>query len=724
MGHVFNSSQDSIPIHDPFIRYVPPIRADDTPQPDNKVNFRKTKFVKITRGKIFGKIKFQYNYKPLKDDEIRLIELEKPSEDNKIRCKIHVKPLKEVRGKYEALSYHWGTKQGEIATNTIYVDDAISKFDDLVLQVIGKSKPKEFEVHDNLYNALTYLRSDKEPVILWIDAICINQRSDPLGKEEKEKQVARMADIYNSAYRVIVWLGPPEPKTDLAFKFIKRIVVLREFDKLLEDGNYSDEWVAFTDLMRYPWFSRRWVVQEIALARKATLICGKSDVSWNDFADAVALFVTTLDRIKTFFSDPAALLDVEALGAIQLVLWISNLIRKSENGDIQEHLVCLETLVCSLLFFTTGTAHDAIYSLLSLARDTSQKYFPDRSPPLERPKFNLKVDYSRHAIEVFMEFTRSCIETSRSLDIICRHWAPNVDGAPFPSWISKIADSSFGEPEDALQGRRNGDSFVGAPYRDSQKIYNASRGTITASDDFYFGPHEPIPLSPTMSSPTKEKASEYSLPIDGPFSGILNVKGFQIATIYNVSGRILRGMIDHTWLCHGGWDRSRRSRVPDKLWRTLVADRGPNGSNPTGWYRRACAQCLTDVAITDINGDFNVSYVQPSDQKPRSDILAQFLQMVRRIVYNRKFFLANPWLTNQLEPLYGLGPGRAEKEDIICILAGCTVPVILRKHMNEKNEIYYEMIGEAFVYGKMDGEAMAGLDHETVRTRFDWFTLR
>ena len=42
--------------------------------------------------------------------------------------------------------------------------------------------------------------------------------------------------------------------------------------------------------MTKPWFSRRWVIQEIALAKRATIHCGTHQIPWSDFAEAVALF--------------------------------------------------------------------------------------------------------------------------------------------------------------------------------------------------------------------------------------------------------------------------------------------------------------------------------------------------------------------------------------------------------------------------------------------------
>jgi hypothetical protein len=50
----------------------------------------------------------------------------------------------------------------------------------------------------------------------------------------------------------------------------------------------------------------------------------------------------------------------------------------------------------------------------------------------------------------------------------------------------------------------------------------------------------------------------------------------------------------------------------------------------------------------------------------------------------------------------GLVPGQTMKSDRICILFGCDVPVVLTGW----GDGLWEFIGEAFVYGVMDGETM------------------
>jgi hypothetical protein len=57
--------------------------------------------------------------------------------------------------------------------------------------------------------------------------------------------------------------------------------------------------------------------------------------------------------------------------------------------------------------------------------------------------------------------------------------------------------------------------------------------------------------------------------------------------------------------------------------------------------------------------------------------------------------------------LLGLAPRTAEEGDHICIIFGCSVPVILRE-IRFQGEVYFKLVGEAYIHGMMDGEALSG----------------
>ena len=72
------------------------------------------------------------------------------------------------------------------------------------------------------------------------------------------------------------------------------------------------------------------------------------------------------------------------------------------------------------------------------------------------------------------------------------------------------------------------------------------------------------------------------------------------------------------------------------------------------------------------------------------------------------------------ELIFGFAPPHAsqEKNDIVCILAGCTVPVLLRRSGN-----FYKLVGESFMYGQMDGAAMPDLAEDDLLRKFSDFSL-
>lgn len=198
-------------------------------------------------------------------------------------------PTSGNRGPYfEALSYTWR-----------------SDYPDEYALVQGDDENKAtalLRIGGNLALALRSLRYRDAVRTLWIDAICINQK-DP---EERTQQVARMAAIYKSASRVVVWLGPDSEDSDLAMKTLyylgQQVVCTKDNWLLTRPGGvegswcesksilpYSDQvWTAIDNLLARPWFTRVWIIQEIQLARHGAVVrCGQEQIPWSHFRSAV-----------------------------------------------------------------------------------------------------------------------------------------------------------------------------------------------------------------------------------------------------------------------------------------------------------------------------------------------------------------------------------------------------------------------------------------------------
>ena len=234
----------------------------------------------------------RHHYSDLPDGHIRILVIKKRNTedfDEPSQLELHAEPLDSPRESYEALSYEWGTN---FPRHSVVVRDftvstrerfesirnssdgarvkARNKFRLQVRSICYKRTrthdinlwaPKRL-VRTNLYNALLQFRRQKKDVRLWIDAICMNQYN----VVEKTDQITKMAEIYNKARHVRIWLGVKRPDTDHAVDFIKELADFEGLSATLAQDNIGRKWVALTSLMRSRWFSRRWVIPEQGVA--------------------------------------------------------------------------------------------------------------------------------------------------------------------------------------------------------------------------------------------------------------------------------------------------------------------------------------------------------------------------------------------------------------------------------------------------------------------------
>ncbi|KAI9744545.1 MAG: hypothetical protein M1818_002074 [Claussenomyces sp. TS43310] len=602
-----------------------------------------------------------HQYQPLTSDEIRIVKILPGKKEDAIECIFEHISISHSPD-YEALSYTWGSLP---PTCDILVQAQSSQ------KVFGLHvPPKTLSIRSQLFEALKALRHQDSTRALWVDALCIDQNNTA----EKNSQISRMCDIYTKASGVIIWLGVGDPSSDLALDFIPQILDLAHVDDLINDASSRNGWAAFSALVENPYWCRIWTLQNLVQARKATLKYGQRQIEFEDFADALAIFHQKYLHGKRALAQ--GINQVGDMAAWSLISTISNGFRKSDDGLIIERRYTLETLVASLSALGKTDPRDTIYAFLGLANNTTSLLefsFLDKRVGLDKQEVVITPDYSKDFLEIGTEFVISTIEYSKSLDIICRHWAPkasaNHDLTPkkLPSWISSISNSAFGDQTLSFAGRRNGDSLVGLPDR---VAYNASGGRLCS---VRFG--------------TKQD-SQGAMMSDGS----LTAQGFGLDSIQEVTPRATHGIIFQEALLLGGWYMSGDElpdEVPERLWRTAVGDRGPNLTNAPTWYRRAFRQCLS---YADANGDLYTSKILSNIDN--SSIIAEFLEKVQSIVWNRRFI-------KTAKGFFGLVPPAATSSDLICILFGCSVPVVLRKH-----EDCFTLIGECYIHGMMDGEAM------------------
>jgi hypothetical protein len=163
-----------------------------------------------------------------------------------------------------------------------------------------------------------------------------------------------------------------------------------------------------------------------------------------------------------------------------------------------------------------------------------------------------------------------------------------------------------------------------------------------------------------------------------------------------------------------------RTAVLARLWRTMVADRSPEGVAAPSWYQKAC---ISTLLYTSSSGDIDTQTLIAARDMPPT--MVKFLERVRSVVWNRKF-LVSKFPTEGLrhaEELFGIAPKGAQEGDLICILFGCSVPVILRERRTE-SRAFFEFVGDSYIHGMMEGEAFAGKNAAEVESWSEIFELR
>ena len=234
-----------------------------------------------------------FRYKKLTSPtSLRLLHFDHASEDpNMMRISLHTTDLKEAPS-FSALSYVWSDHRPKLF-------QSLEPSRGQRLFPI-KCNGHSLHVTYNLFQALRRLRSDGLPTTtehIWIDQICINQ-NDSL---ERSAQITIMGDIYKSAETVIAWLGDEDRYTEDAVGLLHTLAEIPveqysdpAFDVSSLVGIIANEsWYALSALLSRPYFTRAWVVQEVALAEKLIFTCGAKQITWREMVRLSKFFTST-----------------------------------------------------------------------------------------------------------------------------------------------------------------------------------------------------------------------------------------------------------------------------------------------------------------------------------------------------------------------------------------------------------------------------------------------
>ncbi|KAF2176286.1 hypothetical protein K469DRAFT_682619 [Zopfia rhizophila CBS 207.26] len=271
-----------------------------------------------------------YNYEPLKNPrEIRVLKIWPGKGNSALEGSIrHISLDSKVQ--FWAISYVWGAAPTSVALFTLKTPEGI------------------IPITASLHFALKCFRERYSSMYFWADAVCINQ-ADTL---EKKIQIRLLQTIFQSAERVMAWVGNEGDNSHHAIETLAQIrsrsvdsnsncvpQILAQLP-ITANSNHShrpanDIWVDIDTLLQRNWFRRVWIVQELVLPSKILVVCGRSELDWDYFYEALTICEDWLNQRLDCKSRGVRILQY-AGPALALGLTRRKLREESRKGFVQK----------------------------------------------------------------------------------------------------------------------------------------------------------------------------------------------------------------------------------------------------------------------------------------------------------------------------------------------------------------------------------------------------
>lgn len=580
--------------------------------------------------------------------EIRLLQILPESDPNSLKCELIVHSLDAPDAvPYTALSYVWGQPDPS---------------GQCVIILNGHKRP----VTPNLLQALQSFHALGHIDYLWADAICI-QQSD---LEEKMGQVSMMDSIYASATKTIIWLGPSEDDSDAGMELLANLedggLTVPQFDAGLRRGL-----LAVTKLMQRPWWTRTWILQEAFLSRNPVARCGMKEVPFTRF-----VFLKK-QTDEAYWSTQGKWGGITLFERVPFTSCLSNWdITKVELSSPQR--ASLFSWIISMSHKLDATElRDKVFALLGLVSDQ------DRAV--------IRPDYKRSMRDILIDVT---LQSINSEGLMFLNVVEPEDMKPsdlsLPSWVPY------------LFGGHSTQNLVGYKPR-----FEANFGGVYNAWEKLFRESEIITSNPTSElSQNRERALLFldGIQIDevtfaDPMPHTPEYRGPDDQIAAKVKAERVRSAIDtiRKWETRALQDPPESaSRYYDALggrreafWRTLACDGSATRVRPLSpdcghrfeAFMSRCPPLGREVMV---------------DETLQDDWVREYAVPVVAKTMHRSFILTR-------QGRMGLAVRGVANGDLVIIAKDCDVPLVVRRRTDHG----FKFIGEAYVHGIMDGEAVS-----------------
>ncbi|KAI0012237.1 HET-domain-containing protein [Xylariaceae sp. FL0662B] len=600
-----------------------------------------------------------YQYKPLRQGEIRLLVLRRsrwlPSV---LQAELIHSPVYPPLD-YEALSYRWGSSD---RTDEILVDGY------------------RFPVTKSAFNLLLARRSVWRERKVWIDAICINQEDD----QEKSTQVQLMRDIYYRASRVIVYPGGGW-QTRLAAPLIFELFVGTyqfdgsglEFNSLYSSEWRSPRWRAMTRLFTNEYFSRAWIIQEVAVGQKVELYFGGLYIPWAIFFAVASSCFDPHRRNMLMVADRQEMSTWIRGSSFENIATISILRPdfddNASTGGQHVDVLDFQNILFVTCKFGATDPRDKVFSLVGIARGNAGE-------ELIKPDYDMPVE---QVFQKTMQAFMSSPDEHKSIHLLA------LAGTGFsehrrklPSWVPDLSEERLCYPYTNVLLHYG--SYAASGDRPAKVILDGPDRISVRGIEF-----------DRISELGRVKALDFGVE-----------PGAEIETLQ--IGRVKYSFVqDATEVCrtHGNSPSSGEDIVDQRLWMALVAGRiARKPAEPK--FRETFYRWLLVIeamANSKDQGQFgeHIESGRLAEAWPtiQDGTITSFDLGFMEGAFGRRFAISEHGRLCLVPPLTKVG-------DSIFIPFGAQTPFIIRRSQKPSEKDGFELIGEAFVEGVMYGEAM------------------
>lgn len=599
-----------------------------------------------------------------------------------------------------------------------------------------------FKISINLLHALGHLRHPTEPKMIWIDAICINQR-DIL---ERNHQVDIMKEIYRGANPVISWLGPSYHHSPSVIALVNQVHPIdnssRKREMILLALRYSkfNFLQAYTSILKRAYWYRTWIIQEVFSATRLFIQCGSDIVLWQalvsfqQFLTAECFdevwdpdarrWVPPMDGnhrwVRFGYITRTQLAEVVSDADRFTNLAVLRDLRKVSPNDEEEERLRRQRTLDRLLFDNWDAIAtnplDKVFAIFRLASDGDQ--------------YGIQVDYDSDVNAVNRLYTniiKRFIHMYGNLSIILPRRTQNPDHrlpSWCPDWSITTPASRMGNWQDAypFQVSSNSWDYFASGYQLPAQVWYNNNNT---GQSMYVNGFR-LDLIHHESNDEPDYYIEETIPRRRSNNFIRTLLCFfpsdpETQTIRRQATDFEKWYAMHRRELHAGFSRETTVTQSIPLGNEAFLDYCTKKHEEFFWVLHRATHLFTDEqpkASRTANTRHllrrwrrNCNIPSGYAARRRSNVMGGGLKEVVREMGEVKINEIYTCFFTTKNGFMGLGPEGLEERDLVVILRGCGFPVVLRR----EGPSAFRIIGACYLAGFMFGEFWSGGWGERVR---------